>query len=304
VHPLCRIYIITGPLALIKPFESAKIILYYISQISGSEGALIGLRIANILIICSEFPPLNSIASRRMYAWARYLPEYGHKVYVLTPKKECFSEMMSFEPPALSFSVIENKYPDLRKLVQRPFKKNMVAVEITGTASYKREEKKGWLAPFFGALFRFGAGRGILFSSILVPNFLDLWIWPAVKKGKQIIEDHNIEVLLTSYPSPSVPIIGYFLKKKFKKLIWVTDYRDLWTMNPMMKGLFLFSRLERFIETRCLKRADLVITVSGVLGSALRKLGAGDKVSIIENGYDEHFLPRLLNPQKTRGRKE
>lgn len=244
---------------------------------------------ANILIISSEFPPLNSSASRRVYAWGKYLKRLGHDIFILTPQKHYFKEMMSFNVDLSSFHVYENSYLDIRKIIASRF-------DIKGKLGYGEKPKKKKRRVhqiILKIMIKFFAKRGIMFTCVRIPNFLDLWVLPAALKGKEIIKKHNIEVIISSYPPPSTHIIAYFLKKKFRHLLWIQDYRDLWVLNPIKKGIFLFTQWEKLVELRCLKISDLIITVSEKLKEQLVKKYKGIKVEVIENGYDEEmFTPQ------------
>lgn len=97
--------------------------------------------------------------------------------------------------------------------------------------------------------------------------------------------------------------MGWILKKT-RKVLWVTDYRDLWTedaaqikLGPYQKSLF------RGVENAILKSTDAIITVSPswqrYLASRCEAIGSAASVSLIRNGHDLdiRYLHKQAVPQ-------
>ena len=70
---------------------------------------------ARVLLITTDFPPLNTVAARRMYAWAHYLHDAGHDVFIVTNAKKSTSEEMNYMADVSSLSIIETRYWDIKR---------------------------------------------------------------------------------------------------------------------------------------------------------------------------------------------
>ena len=78
--------------------------------------------------------------------------------------------------------------------------------------------------------------KKVLLKLVLTILFPDQYFFTVRKyisiTSKLIKEMDGPIIILTSYPYPTPHIAGFLLKRKFKdKIIWISDYRDLWTLN-------------------------------------------------------------------------
>ena len=92
-------------------------------------------------------------------------------------------------------------------------------------------------------------------------------------------------VIISSNPYPTSLIAGFFVKRKYKhKILWLADYRDLWTLNHN----YSFNRIRKFfdgkLEKLLLKKADVVTTVSESLLKAQSKF-LSREINLLYNGY-------------------
>ena len=107
-----------------------------------------------------------------------------------------------------------------------------------------------------------------------------------LKRAKSLIRNLDGKtIILTSHPYPTSHIAGYFIKKKYKKkVLWIADYRDLWTLNHNYSYNSLRQFADEKLEKNIIKKADLITTVSNSLAETqsdfLRR-----KVNVIYNGY-------------------
>ena len=252
---------------------------------------------ANILYISYFFPPVNSIGCRRVYAWAKYLQKSGHRVIVLTADIPEKASMKNYDVDLSFLEVHRLKYFDIRNIGKR-------SLGIKGSVSghYKDPGKKKYnvilakkILDFLNCLSQ----RGVLFGYTRFPSLSAPWYFSAYKSAKKLIRKENVNIIITSSPPPVVNQIGLSLKKKFKDLIWIADYRDLWTQHPNQKGLFPFNLIERFYEKRCIAHSDVILMVSEVLKKKLESRYKNRKIITIENGYDfECDLSRAKSENK------
>ncbi len=86
-------------------------------------------------------------------------------------------------------------------------------------------------------------------------------------------------------------LIGERLRRDASAHRWVADYRDLWTGNPIYPGLPFVRSLERHLERRVLRSADLVTTVSPDLAEWFASTPAR-RVEVVYNGFIRENRPR------------
>ncbi|HDP98011.1 MAG TPA: hypothetical protein ENN22_02370, partial [bacterium] len=158
-----------------------------------------------ILLITNFFPPANTVASHRLYSFARYLPEFGIDVDVFTPERKgtLTYDLQSIKQihPYQDFSEINKFSRDsnyLRSLVR-----------LTG------------LVP----LFRY------LHNQIYL-------------KGKSYFLKERIQsydAIFISFGPENVLRLGQYLSRKFR-IPLIIDYRDLW-LNYLFSNPSLFDQL-------------------------------------------------------------
>jgi glycosyltransferase involved in cell wall biosynthesis len=140
-----------------------------------------------------------------------------------------------------------------------------------------------------------------LSSLIWLPDDRQGWILPAARAAIQGIHK-GVSVLYTSAPPHSVHLVGLLAKWR-TGIFWVAEFRDPWTDNPG-KPAFVRSRwsdaLERWLETRCLRKADVIVTVTDSFANRIRQRlpqERHDRVIVIRNGIDE-LAPAPAEPDR------
>ena len=158
-----------------------------------------------ILLIGNYFPPANTIASHRMYAFAKFLQEEGFEIVVLTPKRQGNLD--------LDISDIKVIHP------------------IEEQNSINTFSKK---TSILKSIFRYTGVRAIRY-------YLQSKFYQSTKKLVTEIEKQKLDFVLASYPSEDSFRIAYLLYRKLE-LPYVLDYRDLWIDNSYYDWTF-FDRL-------------------------------------------------------------
>lgn len=122
--------------------------------------------------------------------------------------------------------------------------------------------------------------------SFLFPDQYLYSINSYLKRAKSLIPKLEGKIIiLTSHPYPISHLAGYFIKKKYKdRVLWIADYRDLWTLNHN----YSFNRLRQLADEKfekyIMKKADLITTVSDFCAETQSKF-LKRKINIIYNGY-------------------
>lgn len=225
-----------------------------------------------ILIICTFFPPLNSIASLRPYSWAKYWALAGHDVTVLTPAKEENPEI-GLQVKNTGYSVLEVPLPAFLSSFKR---------RAAGPQGNEKP-KRGLLGRLLDYL-RFKKG---IFNAARMPDLTDFWVLRAFKRACQ---EQPWDLVVSSAGPYTVHVVAYLLKKKRRCATWVADYRDTWSNNYIYSGIFPFNLIEDKLERHLLQQADCITTVSAPFAEDFKKKYRSKRVEVIENGFDPDDL--------------
>lgn len=122
-----------------------------------------------------------------------------------------------------------------------------------------------------------------------IPDSEVFWNISVIWKGRRIIRDESIRVVLVTSPPWSLQIAGYALKR-LTGIPWIVDYRDPWTSIRRKNRPAFVDLFEAWLERVLLSRADLVLSTSDRYTEELRKTYSSidsDKFQTLHNGYDE-----------------
>jgi len=254
-----------------------------------------------ILIISYYFPPLNSIGSLRPYSWAKYWAKAGHDVTVLTMKNASKENSLNLDCSNFKIIRIESKlYNTLSKLLFKDEK-----IQPISDSFINKEKKREFLRykNIINNYLKSIKRKTGIFSTIRMPDLTDIFILKFYNILKHI---NKYDVCISTAGPYSVHIIAYVLKRKKSFNYWIADYRDLWTQNPSLAGLYPFTVFEKTIEGIINRSADAITTVSIPLQESIKKKYKLENVFTVENGFDiddlelSKYKPRLWNDNKIR----
>lgn len=232
-----------------------------------------------VLVISYPFPPVGGAGVQRVTKFAKYLPQFGWNVSVLTvanpsvpvfdstlekdiPPETTIVRTQSWEPGyAIKTSISSNQAKSLGALGK--LKKNVIS----------------------------GVRRTAMF--FLQPDPQILWAPNALKSGKRLLKSVRHDAIFASGPPFSTFLLAATLSRQTKTPL-VLDYRDEWTISNdhwENKRLDPVSRmLQGMMQNRALRAADGIIATTNSSAESLEKLyrKAGGKgwVSRIYNGFD------------------
>lgn len=237
-----------------------------------------------VLIITYYWPPSGGPGVQRVLKFVKYLPEMGWQPVILT--------VMKGEYPQLDETLQDEIPPGLKVYKSKSLEPFHLYKSFTGKdinekiptyilSQSENESIKNRIAKWVRA-------------NVFIPDAKIGWIPYAVKSGKKIIEQENIDVIFSSSPPHSLQNIAYRLKKA-TGLKWVADFRDPWSGafwqedSPQTR---LASKIEKYIEKKILTFADHVVSVSPAI---IRKFNQEYKnnYSVIYNGYDARDFENL-----------
>lgn len=202
----------------------------------------------------------------------------GHDVVVLTTTKPSYmSDSLKFSFEGFKVVEVPSIYVTLANALKGSSHKDLDSGEA-------RAGKGNLLLRLLG---HFQKKYGIFWTSRM-PDHVDFWIRPAVRTARDL---GVFDLVVSSYGPYATHVVAYFLKRS-TGVLWIADFRDPWTDSHVYPGLWPFTVFERWLERKLLGSADVITTTSQKW--AERFSGKyGDKVRVIENGFDEDDLISL-----------
>lgn len=188
-----------------------------------------------LLMISFPFPPNAMAGAVRSERFARYLPELGWSVDVITikPRPDLFQDKTRLQDIGNDVTVHLASYLDLWLWLRDKRPRNI--------------------------LLR--AARTIFMRIFSFPDNALFWVPFAVQKGLTICSQKSVDAIYTTSPPHSSHLAGLVLSRLTKKP-WIADFRDPWTLNAfrnkgMVEGFLL--NMERIMEKAVLERASTVL---------------------------------------------
>lgn len=136
-----------------------------------------------------------------------------------------------------------------------------------------------------------------LIGTTIYPDSHWQWILPAFCRGRQIVRDKKIQLLLVSFGHPSALIVAALLKRQNPDIKLVVDVRDLWVGNPngfsYVRNRGFLGWCDRRIERWAFEKVDHVVGVSLGVIEVLRDRYQwinDDHVHVVQNGFDSSLF--------------
>jgi len=219
-----------------------------------------------VLIIANEFPPMGGAGVQRTTKFVKYLGEYGFTSIVVTKKH-------------VSALTDETLLEDLPK-----------DLKVYRLEPYDTVNKKGLLK----LPFKF------LGTRILSPDSEFFWYYFNRKAVEDIIKKEDIKCIYTTSFPYSSHLMGLYLKRQFKDIAWIVDFRDEWTNNPYHLDSF-YKRVklksEKRMELSVTSECDYLITNSPFMLDNFVKDNPSleGRSTFIPNGFDEDDFKNIAN---------
>lgn len=240
----------------------------------------------SVLVVAYHFPPGGGPGVQRVLKHVTYLYEAGWKPIVLTVENGDF--------PARDESLLAKipSYVDVHRVrIYEPYDlyralmgKRTAAIDVNVNKS--GDQRSGWkdaLAEFIRATF-------------FIPDARVGWLLTAVKAGRKLIEEHNIDAIYTSSPPYTCALIGRALHRRTRRP-WVAGFRDPWTgFLTTPDRWFLPAAIDRSLERSVFTEATAVECAwQGIIDDALAKYPSLDrgKFHHVPNGFDSNDMPKV-----------
>ena len=233
-----------------------------------------------VLIITYYWPPAGGPGVQRWLKFAQYLPDFNLDPVVLTVDPETASYQVKDD----SLLHEARSVRTFRTKTYEPFK---LFTRITGEKRIPvggLEQKKG--------LSIIKTAVNFIRGNLFIPDPRRGWNLNTYKKARQLINEFEIDTVVTTSPPHSTQLIGLKLKKNLK-IRWVADLRDPWTDIYYYRQFMhtsIAKAIDKRYERKVLENADHLTVVSegmkkGFLSKTKRDIS--EKLSVIPNGYDQ-----------------
>jgi Glycosyl transferases group 1/Glycosyltransferase Family 4 len=240
-----------------------------------------------VLLISCYFPPTGGVQVLRALSLARYLPECGIDLHVLTTKNPSVPTfdygLMQQIPETVTVHRSLTLEPPfhLRKRIWSRLKGSAI-----GAAKAARPQAPGLLGNTKRSL-------GNVVARALCPDPQVLWYPTAIREAKRIVRQHAIEAVVVTAPPFSAFLIGNELKRRFPHLNLISDIRDEWI--TYFAKTFAFAGNDyvmlkaNAIERATVELSDCVVPVTNASRDEIRSRypeQPATKFRVVANGFD------------------
>ena len=232
-----------------------------------------------VLIITYYWPPTGGSGVQRWVKFAKYLPSEGWQPVIYTPENPeqlAVDHSLEAEIPE-GTEIIKTHITEPYELYKKFLKRSghsKEAVEVNPVNAQNKSLAQTVAMWIRGNLFR--------------PDPRCLWIRPSVRFLKKYLEEHPVDLIVSTGPPQSMHLIGRRLANE-TGLPWIADFRDPWTKIFYFKHLEMTQATERWhhrMEKNVLDDATAVVAVSPLVQQEFQAM-TQTPVELITNGYDE-----------------
>lgn len=229
-----------------------------------------------VLIISYFFPPCHLTGANRVGSWVKYLPENNVYPIIITRNWEG-NEIEERDR-------LKNSGSSLRHVVNEKSEYYFLPYRSSARdKAFMRSHK----SVFFRVL-----SKVLTFFTLIFQNLSTFFIPTRniYKHARKLLrENKDLRILIISANPFEHFFFGYLLKKEFKDLEWIADYRDDWTTNPLYNTTVrakIFNRYNAYFEKKWVATASSLFTVTELYLNRLTEFHSKQGV-LIMNGYNE-----------------
>ena len=232
-----------------------------------------------VLIISYYWPPTGGSGVQRWVKFAKYLPSEGWQPVIYTPENPeqlAVDASLEAEIPAEA-EVIKTPITEPYEIYKKVLRKSghsKEAVEVNPVNAQNKSFLQKVAMWVRGNFFR--------------PDPRCMWIGPSVRYLKKYLQEHPVDLIVSTGPPQSMHLIGRRLALE-TGLPWVADFRDPWTKIFYFKHLSMTRGTERWhkkMEKKVLDEASVVVAVSPLVQQEFQSM-TQTPVELITNGFDE-----------------
>ena len=254
-----------------------------------------------VILIAFYFNQVNEIASKRLRALAKYLPQFGWEPIVIVPDLGFIPK----ENDDLNCRIIYTEYEDMFSHFSNKFKKSKSS-DFNDSDDFKESKDSKDPIEFNDDKLKDStsysnpiASRAISIAGevFAYPDGMKYWYESAFKEASKIMDTEEIDAIISS----SWPITCHTIAKDLKEhqdIPWIADLRDLWNLNPYVSHTFIRNYFEKRLELKTFENADALTTTTDLAAETLSTLHPKSRIVPILSGYDKDdfkFLEELVS---------
>jgi glycosyltransferase involved in cell wall biosynthesis len=231
----------------------------------------------NVLLITSHILPSEHVGAVRPTKFAKYLPEFGWRPVILTPKRNRESDKIEADIP-IYYARFPN--PDRIFALGRRLFPKLASLPPTNSKKTPKIE--------------FFSRKQVFVDWLFIPDEEVTGVPFAVKKGLEIAKTYCIDAIFATGMYFSCHLIGLILSRSLKCPL-IVDFRDPWLTSPFFYyPTKIHRRIHAILEGKVVESSARVITVSKPIYQDFLERYPDqnpDKFQVIHNGYDsEDFV--------------
>ena len=221
-----------------------------------------------VLIITYYWPPSGGSGVQRWLKFVKYLRDFDIEPVVFTVENPHY---------VITDNTLQDEIPKNIEVIKHKI------WEPNNLLGNKKQTGAGFLNPnpsIIEKLFQY------IRANYFIPDARKYWVKPSVKYLKNLLDNSDIDIIITTGPPHSLHLIGLELKKKLS-LKWIADFRDPWTEIDYFHQLPLTKtslKKHKELEHEVLKNADAVLVVGNTMKDNFKSLAKN--IHVITNGFD------------------
>jgi len=229
-----------------------------------------------VLIISYFFPSCNLTAANRVRSWAQYFHESGIYPVIVTRewKDHDPTEFGRLQPCGTKMRHVKNEEYEAYYM---PYKPNLRDRIFLRSQNYRLLGLVSKVLTFIQIFL-----EKLFIRAIPYNNIYD--------QAKKILEEDSIDCLIISANPFEQFHLGYKLKKKFRDIKYIADFRDDWNTNPLLHEnqnslpKKLIHWYNKHFEKRWLSLSDMMTAAAQSYGERLNEFH-GKPFEVVVNGY-------------------
>ncbi|MEM7486640.1 MAG: glycosyltransferase [Bacteroidota bacterium] len=241
-----------------------------------------------VLVIAYYWPPAGGPGVQRWLKFVKYLRDFDIEPIVYVPENPSY--------PIIDENLVD-EIPEGIQLLKQPIREPYAWASLLSKRKTKTissgiisEKKPSFIEKTLLWI------RGNLF----IPDARVLWVKPSIKYLLNVLEQQQIDTIITTGPPHSVHLIGLGLKKQ-AQIKWVADFRDPWTSIGYHHKLRLSKSSQKEhknLERTVLNAVDKIVVTSATTKKEFE--GITDKpIKVITNGFDDELMKIELDANFT-----
>ena len=220
-----------------------------------------------VVWVTSFFPPRINVATNRNVKFIKYLTQYEWEALVVSPK-----ETREHTNASLRLTNQVGETATILSMPSDPFLLLHDKAEVNKMARYAAH----------------------LMNNIVPPDGHIFWCMLVLGRIGKEIERYEPDLVYTTCSPFSINLIGAWIKYRYR-IPWVTDFRDLWTLNPDRRRFLsgYHSIISGILEKKYLDYCDALIANTNASESRMveKYPSLKNKTFVIPNGFDPMDIP-------------